>query len=179
MAVAPFRAMAPAADVFEPQPYTVIQRWFDDGVPHGRRYHVRSEWLDDLDHDAAVALAAAGAERSSPFDQVLVRRLGGAIADVGADDTAFRFRHAAHLLTVASGWEDGPDEPHTAWTRRTWDRLQPWSSGGSYVNHLAADEGPERVREAYGPATWDRLVALKRRVDPANVFHLNQNVDPA
>ena len=177
-AVAAFRAMAPTVDAFEVQPYTTIQRWFDDGVPHGRRYHVRSEWLGELDGDAISELAAAGAERSSPFDQVLVRRLGGAIADVGADDTAFRFRDAAYLLTVASGWDDGPDDPHVAWTRRTWERTRPWSCGGAYVNHLAADEGGDRVREAYGPRTWGRLVALKRRVDPANAFHLNQNVDP-
>ena len=83
------------------------------------------------------------------------------------------------MLTIASGWEEGDDEPHVAWTRRSWERLRPWSCGGGYVNHLAADEGRDRVREAYGAATWDRLVALKRRVDPSNVFHLNQNIDPS
>ena len=71
------------------------------------------------------------------------------------------------------------DEPHVEWSRRAWDRLQPWSCGGGYVNHLAADEGGDRVRQAYGDDTWDRLVALKRRYDPANVFHLNQNIDPS
>lgn len=178
-AVRGLRELRPTVDHFEVQPYTTIQQWLDDGVPHGRRYHVRSEWLDDLDGAAIHELAAAGDEMSSPLSQVIVRRLGGAIADVAPDATAFRFRDAAHLLTVAAGWEDGPDEPHVAWTRRTWERMRPWSSGGSYVNHLAADEGRERVREAYGAETWDRLVALKRRVDPTNLLHLNQNVDPA
>jgi FAD/FMN-containing dehydrogenase len=124
-------------------------------------------------------LAACAAESTSPFNQVLVRRLGGAIEDVGPDDTAFRFRSSTYMLTIAAGWEDGPDDDHVKWTRRSWERLQPWSCGGSYVNHLAADEGRDRVREAYGPATWDRLVALKRRYDPNNVFHLNQNIDPS
>jgi FAD/FMN-containing dehydrogenase len=176
--LAPLRAGA-LADTFEVQPYTAIQQWFDEGVPHGRRYHLRSEWLDELDSGAVDALVAAGAASSSPFNQVLVRHLGGAIAEVGPDDTAFRFRDATHLLTVAAGWEGGPDEPHLDWTRATWAALRPWSCGGSYVNHLAADEGADRVREAYGDRTWLRLVALKRRVDPANVFHLNQNIDPA
>ena len=76
------------------------------------------------------------------------------------------------------GWDEGPDDPHVSWTRSTWQRLHPWSAGGSYVNHLAADEGNDRVREAYGAKTWDRLVALKRRVDPDNRFHLNQNISP-
>ena len=81
------------------------------------------------------------------------------------------------MLTIAAGWDDGGDDAHVAWTRHSWDRLQPWSCGGGYVNHLAADEGRERVRDAYGAATWDRLVDVKRRLDPTNVFHLNQNID--
>jgi FAD/FMN-containing dehydrogenase len=177
-AVAPLRSPTPALDAFGLQPYTVIQRWFDDGVPHGRRYHVRSEWLGELDGTAARQLAAAAAAMPSPFDQVLVRRMGGAIADVRPDATAFRFRDAAYLLTIAAGWEGGDDGPHVEWCRESWGRLRPWSQGGSYVNHLAADEGRDRLRDAYGPSTWSRLVALKRRYDPATVFHLTQNVDP-
>lgn len=177
-AFAPFRDLEPAVDECFVQPYTALQQSADAGVPHGRRYHVRSEWLDDLDDDAVDQLVAAATDRSSPFNQILVRHVGGAIADVAPEATAFRFRQATHMLTVAAGWEEGPDDPHVAWTRATWERLLPWSSGGSYVNHLAADEGVDRVREAYGEQTWARLVALKRRVDPDNRFHLNQNVDP-
>lgn len=177
-ALAPLLELGPAADTLGVHPYTEIQRWMDDGVPHGRRYHVRSEWLGELDAAAVDALAASAAAMTSPFSQVLVRRMGGAIGDVLPGATAFRFRDAAYLLTVAAGWDEGPDAPHVEWCRRTWERLRPWSCGGSYVNHLAADEGADRVREAYGPQTWDRLVALKRRYDPANVFHLNQNISP-
>ena len=117
-AVAPLRALAPAVDTFAVQPYTDIQRWFDDGVPHGRRYHVRSEWLGELDRSSIEQLATAAREMSSPFNQVLVRRMGGAIGDVARDATAFRFRDAAYMLTVAAGWE-GDDDAHVAWTRRT------------------------------------------------------------
>lgn len=177
-ALAALHAARPAADTCDVQPYTAIQRWFDDGVPHGRRYHVRSEWLRDLDGDGIDALVSSARAMSSPFNQVLVRRLGGAIGDVAPDATAFRFRDAEHMITIAAGWDGGDDEPHVGWTRATWDRMHPWSCGGAYVNHLASDEGIDRLRAAYGAATWDRLVALKRRVDPTNVFHLNQNVSP-
>ncbi len=178
-AVAPLRHPDPAVDLFEIQPYPVIQQWFDDGVPHGRRYHVRSEWLAGLDASAVGELSASAAEMSSPLNQVLVRRLGGAIADVDPDATAFRYRDASYMLTIAAGWDDGEDESHVEWTRRSWERLNRWSCGGGYVNHLAADEGRDRLRAAYGQATWRRLVQLKRRYDPTNLFHLNQNVDPA
>ena len=178
-AVEPLRLAGAAFDTFGTHAYADVQRWFDDGVPHHRRYHVRSEWLDELDGAAVGALLEGGATMSSPLDQVLLRRMGGAISDVGPDDTAFRFRDTSYLLTIAAGWEQGPDEPHVDWCRETWARMQPWSSGGAYVNHLASDEGADRVRAAYGARTWDRLVHLKRRTDPRNVFHLNQNIDPS
>ena len=176
--LAELRAGAPI-DTFGVHPYTEIQRWMDEGVPHGRRYHLRSEWLTQLDADAIDVLREAGSTMSSPFNQLLIRRLGGAIADVPAGATAFRFRDAAYMSTIAAGWDDGAGEPHAAWTRKAWEAMRPWSQGAGYVNHLDADEGRDRVRAAYGPETWDRLVELKRRFDPTNVFHLNQNVDPS
>ncbi|MFP5220338.1 MAG: FAD-binding oxidoreductase [Actinomycetes bacterium] len=165
-------------DTFGVQPYTDVQQSADDGVPHGRRYHLRSEWLIRLDTSVVDVLADAAAAMSSPFNQLLVRRLGGAIADVPDDATAFSFRGAQYMSTIVAGWDDGDGAPHAAWTRQTWEAMRPWSQGAGYVNHLDADEGRDRVRAAYGDATWERLVALKRRYDPGNVFHLNQNVDP-
>jgi FAD/FMN-containing dehydrogenase len=113
------------------------------------------------------------------MSQVLVRVMGGAIARVPADATAFRFRQAASMLTVAAMWPDPaePGEQHRAWCRTQWEALRPWSAGGGYVNHLG-DEGRGRVHEAYGDDTWQRLVALKRRWDPDNVFSHNQNIPP-
>ncbi len=178
-AVEHLRKLSPAIDTFEVQPYSAIQRWVDEGVPHGRRYHCRSEWLGPLDEAAVTELTSAHHAMPSPFNQILLRHLGGAISDVTADATAFRYRDATHMITIVAGWDEGPDEPHMSWCKATFERIRPWSIGGGYVNHLSADEGADRVRSAYGPATWDRLVALKRRMDPENVFHLNQNVDPS
>jgi FAD/FMN-containing dehydrogenase len=170
----------PVVDTFSVQPYTAVQQWFDGGVPHGLHYHCRSEWLNPLDTGAIRALAQGAAAASSPLSQVLVRHMGGATARVGVDATAFRFRNARHILTIAAAWtpDDGRGDFHRQWCRETWAALQPWSAGGAYVNQLV-DEAPERTREAYGAATWDRLVAIKRRYDPANLFRMNQNIDPA
>ena len=180
-AVAPLRAFGkPALDTFGIQHYVDIQRWFDDSVPHGLHYHVRSEWLKQLDSDAIAELVAMGGRRSSPLSQVLVRRMGGATARVPADATAFRFRHAAHMLTIAAVWAPSDAEPerHRDWCRASWAAMRPSSAGGGYVNHLT-DEGDERVREAYGADTWARLVTVKRRYDPGNLFRMNQNIPPA
>jgi len=62
-----------------------------------------------------------------------------------------------------------------AWVRQTWERMQPFATGGAYVNYLDADEDAHR---AYTGTTYRRLVALKRKYDPGNLFHLNQNIAP-
>jgi FAD/FMN-containing dehydrogenase len=77
-------------------------------------------WLGEPDASAVEQLAVSAAEFSSPYNQVLVRRLGGAIADVAPDATAFRFRESSYMLTIASGWDGGDDDAHVAWTRRSW-----------------------------------------------------------
>jgi FAD/FMN-containing dehydrogenase len=169
----------PAVDTFAVQRYVDIQRWFDDSVPRGLHYHCRSEWLRPLDGAAIQALADSAAQATSPMSQVLVRHLGGATARVAPDATAFRFRQAEHILTIAAVWTPGDPEGerHRAWCHATWGALRPASAGGAYVNQLTG-EGEDRTREAYGPDTWQRLVATKRRYDPGNLFRMNQNIRP-
>jgi FAD/FMN-containing dehydrogenase len=178
--VRPLREVGePVLDTFGRMPYTALQSMVDDAVPAGVASYARSEWLRPLDAAGTEALLAAASEPTSPMSQVLVRVMGGVIARVPADATAFRFREAASMLTVSAMWPDpaDPGEQHRAWCRAQWEALRPWSAGGSYVNHLG-DEGGGRVREAYGDDTWHRLVALKRRWDPDNVFSCNQNIPP-
>jgi FAD/FMN-containing dehydrogenase len=158
----------------------VLQTVFDEGAPHGRGYYVKSEWLGRLD-DAAVQAALRGlGTMPSPGCQVLLRQMGGAVARVDHDATAFSFRAAESLLTVVGSWDPAGDDPaaHVAWTRSVWDGMRHVTCGGAYVNQLDADEGADRVRAAYGERTWARLVELKRRIDPDNVFRLNQNIAP-
>jgi FAD/FMN-containing dehydrogenase len=82
------------------------------------------------------------------------------------------------MLILVASWQDPAADPapHRAWVRRAWEDMRPWAHGTN-VNHLG-DEGMGRVREAYPTATWRRLTALKARMDPDNVFALNQNIAP-
>jgi FAD/FMN-containing dehydrogenase len=179
-AVRALREFASAAmDTFGPMPYTVLQSLVDDAVPAGMPSYARSEWLRPLDETGVDTLVTAAVQMTSPMSQVLLRIMGGAIAQVPQDATAFRFRDAAAMLTLSAMWPDptDPGHQHRGWARTAWQRMRPWSAGGGYINHLC-DESTDRVREAYGPTTWDRLVALKRRLDPDNVFQLNQNIPP-
>ena len=168
----------PAIDLLGVLPYCAIQQSVDASAPWGMRAHVKSDFLDELDDPALDALAEHAARRSHPMSHVLVRRLGGAIADVPADATAFAHRQAAHMTTIVGVWDPGADpSAEVDWARTTWAATRRLACG-TYVNHLE-DEGAARVREAYPAATFARLTALKTRLDPANVFRHNQNIPPS
>jgi len=162
-----------------PMPYVALQSMVDAAVPPGRGSYVKSEFLGHVDDAIIDALLDGWAAMSSPLNQILLRLMGGAIAQVDRDATAFVHRDAGWMLTAAAVWPDpaADPQPHAAWSRAVWEATLPASSGGGYVNHLY-DEGEDRVRAAYGPTTWDRLVDLKTTWDPDNVFRLNQNIRP-
>jgi FAD/FMN-containing dehydrogenase len=103
--------------------------------------------------------------------------LGGAMARVPAEATAFAHRGSRIMVNVAAMYER-PDEAaaHEPWVNDFAAALRQ-GDGGAYVNFLG-DEGEARVREAYPGATWERLAAVKNRYDPTNLFRLNQNIPP-
>ena len=107
-----------------------------------------------------------------------LRVLGGAMARIPADATAFAHRTSRIMVNVAAFYE-GPDDKRVreAWVADFVAALEQ-EDRGAYVNFLG-DEGDERIRAAYPGSTWDRLVAVKARYDPTNLFRLNQNVPPA
>jgi FAD/FMN-containing dehydrogenase len=135
-------------------------------------------FADDLSDGALDAMLAAMANATSPYSVVQVRALGGAMARVPEDATAFAHRRRRFMVVVTGVWLDAAEDaaPHRAWTEALWQTLRP-EANGAYVNFLE-DEGPDRVRDAYPPATYARLAAVKRRYDPDNLFRFNQNVPP-
>ncbi len=178
-ALAPLRTVLgrPVMDLLGMLPYTALQQSVDASAPWGMRAYVKSDFLDELDDSAIVELAEAAAGRGHPQSHVLLRRLGGAVADRDGDATAFAHRRATSLSLVLGAWDAGEDpEPERSWARRTWQATRRLAHG-TYVNHLE-DEGQDRIREAYPAQTWRRLTALKARLDPDNVLRHNQNIPP-
>lgn len=174
----PLRGLGPAAvDTMRVQSYVELQQAVDPLIPAERRSYVKSDFLGPLDERALEVLAEHHQRFTSPFNQILLHQLGGAIARPPAGGTAFANRDAQWLLTVAAIWVDPeePSEPHHGWARGAWSAMRPWSVG-TYVNHLG-DEGEQRVREAYG-SSYERLAALKTVWDPTDVFRFNQHVAP-
>jgi FAD/FMN-containing dehydrogenase len=170
----------PIADLLEPKPYTGLQSMFDPLVPHGWHRYWKSVELPPLTDDAIDTLVEKASAFTSPKSYCIVFQLGGALARVGEDATAFSQRGAAHNVNINAVWtEDDTDaERHIAWAQDFFDAMQPHAGGRVYLNFLG-EEGGNRVRQAYGARNYERLVELKRVFDPSNLFRLNQNIQLA
>jgi FAD/FMN-containing dehydrogenase len=175
-AVAPFRAIAkPLADLLRPMPYPEIY------PPEDPAYHPiaagRTLFVDEVDDRSSDAIMDHLESSRAYLRVAQIRVLGGAMARVATDATAFAHRKRRIMVNVAALYERAEDRPeHEAWVDRFAAALQR-GPVGAYVNFLN-DEGKARVRDAYPGRTWDRLAAIKRRYDPNNMFRLNQNIAP-
>ncbi|MBN1659833.1 MAG: FAD-binding oxidoreductase [Anaerolineae bacterium] len=175
-AVAPFRALAePLADMVRPIYYPEIF------MPEEEGYHptaaARTLFVDTIDRAAAQTLLESLHTSDAPMRVVQIRVLGGAVARVPVDATAYAHRLSRTMVNVAAFYEGPDDRPlREAWVAELAAALNQ-GNAGAYVNFLG-DEGPERVRAAYPGATWDRLAAIKARYDPTNLFHMNHNIPP-
>jgi FAD/FMN-containing dehydrogenase len=169
----------PIADLLEPKSYLALQSSFDPFVPHGWHRYWKSVELPVLDDAAIETLVEHAAAQTSPKSYCIVFQLGGALARVGTEETAFSQRAAAYNVNVNAVWtEDDPDaESHIAWARAYFDALLPHAGGRVYLNFLG-EEGDNRVRQAYDARTYERLIELKRVYDPTNFFRRNQNIRP-
>jgi FAD/FMN-containing dehydrogenase len=175
-ALAPFRALAaPIVDMLKPMPYPEIYPPDDDS------YHplalTRTMFVDTVDLPVAETIVEHLDASDAAMRVAQLRVLGGAMARVSADATAFAHRNSRIMVNVATFYE-GPEDldRRTAWVEGLAGALRQ-DDHGAYVNFLA-DEGTERIRDAYPGATWDRLTEIKARYDPTNLFRLNQNIPP-
>jgi FAD/FMN-containing dehydrogenase len=160
------------------QPYLEIQTAHDLAFAWGSRSFIKSHNADDLRPEALDELVEHVADR--PGEATFsVTALGGAIARVPEDATAYAGRDAAFDLSADSSWTDpSADDANFDWCRRAMRIVEPDRTLGAYPNGNG-DVGPEETRRIYGDAKVARLAALKREWDPDNVFHVNPNVAPA
>ncbi len=175
-AVQPFRSIAtPIVDMVRPMSLPEMY------PPEDTSYHPivanRTMFMDNVDLAAAGEIVARLQASDAAMRVAQLRVLGGAVARVPADATAYAHRGSRIMVNLAA-FCDGPDDRarRSEWVSEFAAALLQHDTG-AYVNFLG-DEGPERVRQAYPGRTWDRLAGCKARYDPANLFRLNQNIPP-
>jgi Berberine and berberine like len=149
-----------------------------EAVPHGWRYYVRSCDVAELNDDVIDIVAEHGRRIVSPITSVALWQMGGAVARIAENETAFNGRSAGFTFNINGDSEtaDGFDAERD-WARAYWSALAP-NQTSTYVNFLM-DQGPERIRQGYRAVKYNRLKTLKHTYDPENFFRLNQNITPA
>ena len=168
---------SPLLDGCAAMPFTAHQAILDPSFPHHWWYYIRSCNLAELTDEVIDTLVDHGHRIASPRTVFSIFHLGGAVARVGEDKTAFGARDAGHTVNVVGITETGDGfAQEREWARALWTALAPHHQN-VYVNFLM-EEGEDRIREAYGATKHDRLKALKRKYDPDNFFRLNQNIPP-
>jgi FAD/FMN-containing dehydrogenase len=176
-ALAPFRSLAtPLADMTGPSSYPEMF------PPDDPDYHPlavsRTMFMDHIDRPVAETIMRFLEASDAAMRVAQLRVLGGAIARVPADATAYAHRTSRIMVNIAAFYEGPDDKPiREAWVAEFSAALNQGDSG-AYVNFVG-DEGEARTRAAYPGATWDRLARIKAEYDPDNLFRLNQNIPPA
>ena len=177
-ALAPFRALAkPYADMLRPMRYAEMFPHEEGGDYHPTAVAINI-FVDKIDRADAETILHFLNETDSPMRVAQLRVLGGAIARVPADATAYAHRRAKIMVNLAAFYMGADDRPkREAWVAEFAAALNQ-GNDGAYVNFVG-DEGEKRVRAAYPNGTWNRLAEIKARYDPNNLFRLNQNIAPA
>ena len=177
--VAPIKGLGkPIGDILIKRPYAQLQSLLDATQPKGRRYYWKSEYLAAVEPELCDRWIAHAAKIRSPHSAVILFQLGGALNKLPPDHSPVGNRDARYVLNIAASWEQpDQDQVNIDWAREAWNDLKRFSTGGTYVNFLTADETPERVAVALGSGLA-RLGEVKRKWDPGNFFRTNRNVAP-
>jgi FAD/FMN-containing dehydrogenase len=172
----------PLVDLVGPTLYVDHQSGLDDTVPHGWHYYWKATNLTGLS-DGVIDIVAEHAFRAtSPRSYAAMFHMGGAVARVPGDATAYPGRHVDHNIVIDAAWLPQQDEAlgaaEASWAREFLHALESHRCG-VYVNFLDADDDASRVLEAYGHGNYRRLLEVKAMYDPENVFRNNKNIQPA
>ncbi len=168
----------PLIELVKVRPYQAWQRAPDGAWGDGFHNEWMSHYLQTLSDGAIDTLLEYVSRVTSPFTDVKLAHMGGAIARVGENETAFSFRKSEYALVIQTRWKDREEsQMHLQWTRDFHQAMHQHGTGKVYVNFVA-HEGAERVKDAYNSKTHRQLQRIKAKYDPENIFRMNQNIRP-
>jgi len=169
---------SPLLVALQPMPFTVLQSMFDPLMPAGLQWYWKADFFREISDAAIEAHVKYGEQLPTGLSTMHMYPIDGAVTRVPADATAFAYRDGGWAGVIV-GIDPDPANAGliTGWAQDYWQALHPTSAGGAYVNFMM-EEGQDRIRASYG-GNYDRLARIKRRYDPDNFFHVNQNILPA
>jgi len=175
----PLHDVAPVvAEHVGPMPYPALNSAFDALYPSGALQHYwKASFVTELTDDAIAAHLEHGPKVPVVNSTVHIYPINGACNRVGSDETAFAYRDATFATVIAGMWPDASqNEANIKWVRDYYDATAPHSEAGGYINFMSGDD-QDRIKDNYR-GNYDRLVEVKRKYDPDNLFHVNQNIAP-
>ena len=174
----PFHEVAEVkAEHVGPVPFPAINAAFDGLFPKGLRQYWKGNYVTEISDEAIATHVEHGPKAPTASSTMHLYPIDGACHRVSQDATAFGHRDANWSMVIVSGWDDpADDDANIQWVRDYSDAMAPHSQEGGYVNFMSTDDS-NRAQANYGP-NYDRLAEIKRKYDPDNVFHVNQNIDP-
>jgi FAD/FMN-containing dehydrogenase len=180
---APLRELGtPLFDMSGPTPFVGVQTGFDPLFPRGQlRAYWKSQYLNELSDDAIETIAGKAGERPAPMTLMNVFAMGGAIAKVGEEETAFATREPLYMVSIDGMWSDAADDQaNVAWVRDAWNAVKEYGTGEVYLNFTGrADEAPDAGVDSALGRNMARLAEIKAKYDPDNFFRVNDNIAPA
>jgi FAD/FMN-containing dehydrogenase len=169
---------APLVVGLQAMPFTALQSAFDGLYPAGLQWYWRADVFTEISDTAIEVHRRYGELLPSGHSTMHLYPIDGAASRVPSSATAFPYRDGGWAGVIVGVDPDPANaDAISKWARDYWTELHPTSAGGAYVNFMM-DEGPDRVRASYR-GNYDRLTQIKRRYDPDNTFHINQNIPPA
>jgi FAD/FMN-containing dehydrogenase len=172
----------PLMEMSQPMPFTAVQTSFDPFFPRNTlQAYWKSQYLDELTDEAIDVIAAKAQDRPAPLTLVNTFHMGGAIADVDPEDTAFSERSSPFMISIDGMWDDPADnEANVAWVRSAWEEVKKFGNGGVYLNFTGlADEDLTAGVDTMMGRNLSRLGKIKAKYDPDNFFRVNNNILPA
>jgi len=167
----------PYGDHIGVMPYTEWQQSFDPLLTPGSRNYWKSHNFTELTDQALDIMIEYAGTLPSPQCEIFIAHISGAANRVATDAMAYGARDTQYVLNVHARWDDvANDDICIDWSRSFFNATKPYASAGAYVNFMTEDEGG-RVASAYG-SNYERLVEVKRKYDPGNILHVNQNIKP-
>ncbi|MDQ6878736.1 MAG: FAD-binding oxidoreductase [Candidatus Dormibacteraeota bacterium] len=174
----PFHDVAPVvAEFVGPMPYPALNSAFDGLVPPGLQHYWKANFVKELTDDAVAAHIIHGPKIPVMNSTMHIYPINGAVHKVKPDETAFAYRDANFATVIAGMWPDpSQNAANIRWVRDYYDATAPHSEEGGYINFMAEDD-QSRIKANYKD-NYKRLVEVKKKYDPENLFHMNQNIKP-
>lgn len=169
----------PILDFVGPIQFPALQGMFDSLYPKGMQWYWKSDFFRELTAGAMNAMIEHGSKIPPGFHSTMhLYPIDGKAAEIASNATAWAQRNARWTQVIV-GVDPDPTRKDQIikWSKDYFQATHPYASQGTYINFMMEEENG-RVESTYG-VNMKRLVEIKRKYDPTNFFHINQNIKPS